>query len=212
MKSSGQACAGNAQTWLNCNGIPAFWRPLAWVEGMAKGRNFAITDHMKMKERFMEDFLKAGVISSTHGVRGEVKVFPTTGEPQRFRNLKKVYLDTGKERIRLEIAGVKFFKQFAILKFRGIDNINDIEALSDSTVLAADAVSYILNYNLSANGYLWICSTRPVKSIIWGAMGLIADYEYQTAVISSNNNQEVYYCYRITDMLTAGQFVFLVNF
>ena len=75
----------------------------------------------------MEDFLKAGVISSTHGVRGEVKVFPTTGEPQRFRNLKKVYLDTGKERIRLEIAGVKFFKQFAILKFRGIDNINDIE-------------------------------------------------------------------------------------
>lgn len=75
----------------------------------------------------MENFLKAGVISSTHGVRGEVKVFPTTGEPERFRTLKKVYLDTGRERIRLEIAGVKFFKQFAILKFRGIDNINEIE-------------------------------------------------------------------------------------
>lgn len=79
------------------------------------------------KEGNMEEFLKAGVISSTHGVRGEVKVFPTTGEPERFRSLKKVYLDTGKEKIRLEIAGVKFFKQFAILKFRGIDNINDIE-------------------------------------------------------------------------------------
>ena len=38
-----------------------------------------------------------------------------------------MYLDTGRERIRLEIAGVKFFKQFAILKFRGIDNINEIE-------------------------------------------------------------------------------------
>lgn len=75
----------------------------------------------------MENFLKAGVISSTHGVRGEVKVFPTTGEPERFRTLKKVYLDTGRERIRLEIAGVKFFKQFAILKFYGIDNINEIE-------------------------------------------------------------------------------------
>lgn len=75
----------------------------------------------------MEDFLKAGVISSTHGVRGEVKVFPATGEPERFRTLKKVYLDTGRERIRLEITGVKFFKQFAILKFRGIDNINEIE-------------------------------------------------------------------------------------
>lgn len=75
----------------------------------------------------MEEFLKAGVITSTHGVRGEVKVFPVTGEPERFRNLKKVYLDTGRERMELEIAGVKFFKQFAILKFRGIDNINDIE-------------------------------------------------------------------------------------
>ena len=75
----------------------------------------------------MEEFLKAGVISSTHGVRGEVKVFPTTSEPERFKYLKKVYLDTGRERMELEIAGVKFFKQFAILKFRGIDNINDIE-------------------------------------------------------------------------------------
>ena len=79
------------------------------------------------KEKEMEEFLKAGVISSTHGVRGEVKVFPTTSEPERFKYLKKVYLDTGRERMELEIAGVKFFKQFAILKFRGIDNINDIE-------------------------------------------------------------------------------------
>ena len=79
------------------------------------------------KEKEMEEFLKAGVISSTHGVRGEVKVFPTTSEPERFKYLRKVYLDTGRERMELEIAGVKFFKQFAILKFRGIDNINDIE-------------------------------------------------------------------------------------
>lgn len=75
----------------------------------------------------MEKFLKAGVISSTHGVRGEVKVFPASGDPERFRKLKKVFLDTGRERIELEITGVKFFKQFAILKFRGFDNINDIE-------------------------------------------------------------------------------------
>ena len=75
----------------------------------------------------MEDFLKVGVISSTHGIRGEVKVFPTTDEKERFLDLDSVILDTGKERLVLEIDGVKFFKQFAILKFRGIDNINDIE-------------------------------------------------------------------------------------
>ena len=75
----------------------------------------------------MEDFLRVGVISSTHGVRGEVKVFPTTDDVTRFRQLKKVYLDTGREMLPLEIQNVKFFKQFAILKFKGIDNINDIE-------------------------------------------------------------------------------------
>ena len=75
----------------------------------------------------MEDLLQVGVITSTHGVRGEVKVFPTTDDPARFKKLKQVILDTGKEQIDLEIAGVKFFKNMVILKFKGIDNINDVE-------------------------------------------------------------------------------------
>ena len=75
----------------------------------------------------MEEMLKVGIIVSTHGVRGEVKVFPTTDDPARFKGLKEVMLDAGKETIPLEIGNVKFFKQFVILKFKGIDNINDIE-------------------------------------------------------------------------------------
>lgn len=70
---------------------------------------------------------QVGVISSTHGVRGEVKVYPTTDDVKRFKKLKEVILDTGREKKTLEIESVKFFKQFAILKFKGIDNINDIE-------------------------------------------------------------------------------------
>ena len=60
-------------------------------------------------------------------MRGEVKVYPTTDDPRRFRRLKEVVLDTGREKLNLEIEGVKFFKQFVILKFKGLDNINDIE-------------------------------------------------------------------------------------
>ena len=37
----------------------------------------------------MDDLLRVGVITSTHGIRGEVKVFPTTDDPQRFKKLKK---------------------------------------------------------------------------------------------------------------------------
>lgn len=75
----------------------------------------------------MEDLLQVGVITTTHGVRGEVKVFPTTDDPARFKKLKNVILDTGREKIDLEVAGVKFFKNMVILKFKGIDDINDVE-------------------------------------------------------------------------------------
>ena len=76
----------------------------------------------------MEDLLKVGVITTTHGVRGEVKVFPTTDDAERFLDIEYVLLDTGKELRRLNIQNVKFFKKLlAILKFEGIDNINDIE-------------------------------------------------------------------------------------
>ena len=75
----------------------------------------------------MEDMLRVGVISSTHGVRGEVKVFPTTDDPARFEELETVLLDTGKEKLELEIAGVKIKKNMVILKFKGYDSINDVE-------------------------------------------------------------------------------------
>lgn len=83
----------------------------------------------------MEQFLQVGVISSTHGIRGEVKVFPTTDDAARFKKLKKVLLDTDREQVELEIQSVKFFKQFVILKFKGIDNINDIEKYKGKSLL-----------------------------------------------------------------------------
>lgn len=75
----------------------------------------------------MENLLQVGVITTTHGIRGEVKVYPTTDDARRFEELPSVLLDTGKELCELEIERVKYFKQFVILKFRDVDNINDIE-------------------------------------------------------------------------------------
>ena len=83
----------------------------------------------------MEELLQVGVITSTHGVRGEVKVFPTTDDPNRFKSLKHVLLDTGREKKSLEVQGDKFFKQIVILKFKGIDNINDIEIYTKCDLL-----------------------------------------------------------------------------
>ena len=74
----------------------------------------------------MEQFFQVGIITSAHGVRGEVKVYPTTDDVKRFRRLKKVIIrkpadgspqKTDDEET-FEIESVKFFKQFAILKFK----------------------------------------------------------------------------------------------
>lgn len=75
----------------------------------------------------MEDLFRVGVIANTHGIRGEVKVFPTTQDPKRYEALKEVLLDTGKEKLPLEVQNVRYFKNLVIVKFKGIDNINDIE-------------------------------------------------------------------------------------
>ena len=89
-----------------------------------------------------EDYLQVGVITTTHGIRGEVKVFPTTDDPARFEELENVMLDTGRALLPLEIQNVKYFKQYVILKFKGIDNINDIEKHTKCPLLVSreDAV------------------------------------------------------------------------
>ena len=82
----------------------------------------------------MEKRLQVGVISSTHGVRGEVKVFPTTDDLNRFKKLKEVILVTEKTEKVLKITSVKFFKQFVILKFEGIDSLNDVEVYKGASL------------------------------------------------------------------------------
>ena len=74
----------------------------------------------------MNDILQVGAITSTHGLAGGVKVFPTTDDVKRFKKLKHVLLDTGKELLPLEIVQVKFFKQRVMLKFKGYDKIEDV--------------------------------------------------------------------------------------
>lgn len=77
----------------------------------------------------MEDFLRVGVVTSTHGIAGEVKVFPTTDDAARFKKLKEVFVDLGREQLTLHIASVKFFKNMVILKFKEFGSINEVEKL-----------------------------------------------------------------------------------
>ena len=82
-----------------------------------------------------ESMLRVGVISSTHGIRGEVKVYPTTDDVNRFKVLKEAYIDMGRELVPVKVTGCKFFKNMVILKFKDIDNINDVEKYKSHDLL-----------------------------------------------------------------------------
>ncbi len=89
-----------------------------------------------------DDMFRVGVIASTHGVRGEVKVFPTTDDPKRYNKLKRVYMDSKEGLIELHVSGVKYFKKFVIVKFKEYNNINEIEKYKglDLLIKRKDAV------------------------------------------------------------------------
>ena len=83
----------------------------------------------------MEDRLRVGVITSPHGIHGEVKIFPTTDDPQRFKKLKKVIVDTHKEQKEMEIGGFKFFKNLVIATLSGIEDRTQAEKYRSADIL-----------------------------------------------------------------------------
>ena len=76
----------------------------------------------------MENLLQVGAILDTHGLRGDVKVFPTSDDPGRYDYLEDVILeDKSGKQITLVVEKVRYFKNLVIVKFKDLDNINDVE-------------------------------------------------------------------------------------
>lgn len=74
----------------------------------------------------MSNALHIGTIVNMHGLKGEVKVYPHTNDLKRFEAIGRVYLDKAFKKS-LEIENVKYQKNMVILKFKGINHINDVE-------------------------------------------------------------------------------------
>lgn len=85
----------------------------------------------------MEQYLQVGVITSAHGIKGEVKVFPTTDDVNRFKKLKEVILEGKRENTVAKVEGVKFFKNMVILKLEGINTMNDAEKMKNVALLVS---------------------------------------------------------------------------
>ena len=108
----------------------------------------------------MEQLLRVGVITTTHGIRGEVKVFPTTDDIHRFDDLEEVILQNKKEQLTLHIEHVKYFKNIVIVKFKEYNNINDVEMFRKCNLLVTREHAVPLE-----KGEYFICDVIGAKVI-----------------------------------------------
>ena len=83
----------------------------------------------------MEEYLRIGVVTSPHGVHGEVNVYPTTDDMNRFKEAGSVFVETKRGRFPMDVEGVKYFKGMAILKLSGIGSMDEAETYRQADIL-----------------------------------------------------------------------------
>ncbi len=80
----------------------------------------------------MEDLFRIGQITSAHGIRGDVKVFPVTSEPERFLDLDHVLLAREGEEsdaVVYTVTKTSMFKNQVLVHFQGVEDRNAAEAM-----------------------------------------------------------------------------------
>lgn len=85
----------------------------------------------------MQSEFQVGAIASVHGIRGEVKVFPTTDQPEKFKKLKTVLLRTAKGEREVHLQSARFFKNMVIVKFEGIESPEEAQKYRGATLWIA---------------------------------------------------------------------------
>ena len=76
--------------------------------------------------------LEIGQIVNTFGIKGMVKVKPFTDDIRRFDELKTVYIEKNSNQTEYEIEEVKYHKDMVLIKFKGIDKVEQAEMLRNS--------------------------------------------------------------------------------
>lgn len=82
------------------------------------------------------EYTTIGKITSTHGVRGDLKVYPLTDDPERFFALNKVFVGDTKEL--LIPVGAKLHKGMVLIRFKGMDDINMVLRFKDQYLYVLD--------------------------------------------------------------------------
>lgn len=79
-----------------------------------------------------KQFLEAGKIVTTHGIRGEVKIMPYTDTPELLAEFDRLFIGRDKQELFIEHSRV--FKNMVIAKIEGVDTPEDAEKLRNKVL------------------------------------------------------------------------------
>ena len=85
----------------------------------------------------MEKLIDVGQIVNTHGLRGEVKVAPRTDYPEFFEEISGVYTD---DETYFKITGIKYHKGSVILKLKGVNSVEEAEAMRQKVLYVPKSI------------------------------------------------------------------------
>lgn len=85
----------------------------------------------------MLQYFEIGKIVNIHGVKGEIKVLPLTDDPKRFTKLKSAFISSqiSENMQTYNFEGVKFLKNFVIIKIKGIEDPDEANKLRDKFII-----------------------------------------------------------------------------
>jgi len=74
----------------------------------------------------MSKFISVGKVLNFHGIQGEAKVGFSKNQEEFFRGLKEVFVQDKNDYKPLKIKNLRFHKNFVIVKFEGINSIDEL--------------------------------------------------------------------------------------
>lgn len=140
----------------------------------------------------MLEYLEIGIITSTHGIKGELKVLPWTDDPMRYKKLKEIYLENNKgTRIEYEVKSVRFFKQFVLMTLKGVEDMDSACLLKGCKVVIHRKDAVQLPEDTYFIGDLLGCRVYEQDNLIGQVDDVISTGSNDVYVVKNSSGKEI---------------------
>lgn len=136
------------------------------------------------------EYTIVGKIINTHGVRGEVRVYPYTHDIERFSYLYYVYI--GKQKIKVELDGVRYHKGAVIIKFTDYDDINQVIPFKGEYIYVDEKNKIVLPGNYYFIQDLMGCKVVDMSGNKIGYIDDVLQYSANDVYLVKDKNNKEY--------------------